>query len=295
MTIELPDWIVPFEEWSLRGRWWPVTRRPTSKPNIASIVHHAVTDTTGRSPFEQIQDIEEIIYRRRIRSRFSMIAYSWPIATDGTVFAGRAHVYRNGANNDTKRTGFTNSNTSSICFAGNYEPGAGPPVLIPTEAQLRSAARVIAWERSVGLMVDVSPVKPHSDVHKTACCGLELRTRIPKITEYLNEVQEQQAMGPYVHQLPDGTFDVVMPGRGRTRVSDATHWAERCRIAAQTGIFASPYMAALLDEDRHVDFAEEIAGNIDPFRPDTVDAPTIDETKIADAVLARFRAALSKG
>ncbi len=114
-----------------------------------------------------------------------MIAYSWLVTQDGSKFEGRGYRFRNGANNDTKGTGFSNSRTISICFVGNYHPGvAGVVELHPTDAQLQAAGEIIAEGKAQGNIVTGAPVVPHSHVHATACCGDNLRASLPEIADY---------------------------------------------------------------------------------------------------------------
>ena len=179
----LPPGVVPFEKWTALGRWWPTSRR--RRQSDAIVIHHSVTNTTNRSSYMQARDIEKVIHGRRLRSRFSMVAYSWLVATDGTVFEGRGTTYRNGANNDTKGTGYGNANTMSICFAGNYQPGVpGLPTLQPTPTQLRAAGDLIAWLAMAKEMPHEYDVLPHRHVHGTACPGDNLAAQVDALEMY---------------------------------------------------------------------------------------------------------------
>ena len=138
---------VRFEDWTRHGKWG----NPPgigSTPKLATVVHHSVTNTTGLEPLQQAQAVESVIYGRRVKSKFSMLAYSDLVTPDGTVWEGRAGHHQNGANNNTNGARHTvelpsgpltvrldNSNTYSICLVGNYHPGVpGVPTLSPTDA-----------------------------------------------------------------------------------------------------------------------------------------------------------------
>jgi hypothetical protein len=141
---------------------------------IAVVVHHSVTATAGRTDLEQAQDVEAAIYGRRFGSRFSMVAYSWLLSTGARLYEGRGLKYRNGANNDSKGTGYTNANTLSVVLCGNYHDGVpGLPALTPTEQQARMLAELILDLIRRGELVDDPHVTliPHRHVHATACPG----------------------------------------------------------------------------------------------------------------------------
>lgn len=195
----LPPWVVPFDDWTVKGRWWPTSKR--RQQSTAVVLHHSVTDTTGRSSHQQAQDIEQVIYDRRRRSRFSMVAYSFIVATDGTLFEGRGVTYRNGANNDTKNTGYTNTNTMSVCFAGNYQPGvAGVPELQPTPAQLRAVGDLAGWLHLAKELTGDYEILPHRHVHATACPGDNIVNHIDELELYA-QFEPTHTEGPQAMQI----------------------------------------------------------------------------------------------
>lgn len=205
-----PPGVVPFDQWTIRGRWWPVTLRRRLRSE-ASVVHHSVTDTTGDTDLAQAQQIEEVIYRRRLKARFSMVAYSYIIGTDATVFEGRGVTYRNAANNDTKNTGLTNTVTVSFCFAGNYHPDvAGVPTLTPTVKQLAAAGDVIAWLELSGDLEPDADVVPHRYVHATACPGDNLASEVSMIAAFAH-------MPP---EAPDLEEDLMAPSAPLVQLYD---------------------------------------------------------------------------
>lgn len=172
---------VPFDDWTVYGQWWPTMRR--RRQAAASLVHHSVTRTAGFDDLQQARTIEAVIHGRRLKSRFSMVAYNFIIARGATVFEGRGWTYRNGANNDTKRTGYGNANTISICFAGNYEVGLSIPTVFPTDDQLDAAAAIIREGLELGHIYQPALVLPHNHVHATACPGDTLEGRMQDIAD----------------------------------------------------------------------------------------------------------------
>ncbi len=209
--MSVPPKVVPFESWTIRGRWWPTMKR--RQQSIAAVIHHSVTDTTGRTGLAQVQQIEEIIYRRRIRSRFSMVAYSFLVDTTGVIYEGRGTKFRNGANNDSLRSGFGNAVTLSFCFAGNYHPGvAGIPTLQPTPGQLKPVGDLIAWLGLAGELSRTYEIVPHRYVHTTACPGDNLANEaIDDLVRYTQFPDSGGAVHPPLYPSPTsdlGDFDM---------------------------------------------------------------------------------------
>lgn len=211
MSDEIPPGVVPFEEWTVKGRWWPTTLR-RKQISSAAVIHHSVTNTTGKSSYAQVQEIERVIFDRRIRSRFSMVAYNFLVATDALVFEGRGLKYRNAANNDTKGTGYDNKATLSFCFAGSYEPGTDVPTLQPTPQQLAAVGDVIAWLVMAGHVSKWHEVIPHSYVHRTACPGDNLEAAIPDLARYVSRpsVEEDDDMIIQLVDDPDQQVSMLM-------------------------------------------------------------------------------------
>lgn len=247
--MALPPGVIPFEEWTVKGRWWPTSKR--RRQSDAMVIHHSVTDTTGRSSYRQAQDIEAVIYGRRLRSRFSMVAYSWLVATDGTVFEGRGTEYKNAANNDTKGTGYGNANTMSICFAGNYHPNVpGVPTLQPTPTQLRAAGDLIAWLHMAKELPLDYRVLPHRDVHGTACPGDNLADKTDELEVYAQLGDE----------APDGgTMQIITDPEANRQwaawLKDGTEHVREYRNPRPGAGDAMPGIAYVIDE-------QATAGNI---------------------------------
>ncbi len=184
---------IEFAVWTIRGVWG----RPSlfKGPAKGAVLHHSVTNLVDPpDPVADAQAVEEVIWRRRIKSFFQMDAYSFKVAQDGTAFVVRGYKYRNGANRRTKLLGplLFNRNTLSICFIGNYHPNvAGVATLTPTDIQLRAAAKIIRDGIASGDIVADPWIGPHSDLHATACCGDLLRADIDTIRDYVNNPPEE--------------------------------------------------------------------------------------------------------
>lgn len=170
--------LTPFDEWTVRGVWWPTLRR-RSRPALALVVHHSVTLTDGRTALQRWRDIEEVIYGRRWSSRFTMTAYSY-LEARGEVAIARGTKYRNGANNNTRGDhgeypDLNNGNTISVCVAGNYQPDvAGVPTMPATRQSAVAVAGLYRHLIDAGALVDDAPIIPHRALHRTSCPGNNL-------------------------------------------------------------------------------------------------------------------------
>ena len=52
----------------------------------------------------------------------------------------------------------------------------------------------------------------------------------------------------YMVKMPNGKYDVVLPGIGHNpEINDPAHWAVVIRDGNVSGLYESPYMAALMD------------------------------------------------
>lgn len=161
--------IVPFGDWTRLGRWWPTTKRRGIAQAI--VVHHAVI-THSTDAFADARRVERIIYGRRLKSRFSMIAYSWLIHPDGTIFEARASTWRNGANNNTRRRILSrlpstkilsNGNTVSVCFIGDFRYDT-----VTTEAR-QAFWWLVNDLRRRGVTVETAAIVDHSELAFTEC------------------------------------------------------------------------------------------------------------------------------
>ena len=155
--------IVPFDEWTLRGRWGPTRRR--QNPSAALVVHHTVTPVTSNA-IADAQAVEDVIWSRRFSAGFTSVPYSWLLHPDGTMLASRGTVYRNGANK-AARPGvtITNSNSMSVALIGNYETRSVTP------QQRRSFDLLRAELADLGHLTNAANVVGHNAVAFTACPG----------------------------------------------------------------------------------------------------------------------------
>ena len=162
------------EEWTLRGKWgnYPAIG---PLPKLAYVVHHSVTNTAGDTTIESVQEVEDVIYRRRVKDRFSMVAYNDLYPQTGEIYIGRGADHQNGANGNTRGPDgpfphLTNRNTLSGCLVGNYHPPAGGTLAVTDEQIDAVACRIVAY-RAFGVLSSDSLVVSHDDLHATACCG----------------------------------------------------------------------------------------------------------------------------
>ena len=155
--------VIPFDEWTLRGRWGPTLRRPS--PSAALVVHHTVTGVTA-DPFADAQAVEAVIWSRRFSAGFTSVPYGWLLHPDGTLFTSRGTMYRNGANRAT-RAGVTlnNRNTMSVALIGNYLTRS------VTIEQRRSFDMLRAELADHGHLSNPANVVGHNALAKTACPG----------------------------------------------------------------------------------------------------------------------------
>lgn len=92
-----------------------------------------------------------------------MVAYSFLLHPDGTLFEGRSSRYLNGANRNDKGGVFNNSNTVSVCFIGDYR------TLNVSSRQRYSLSRLLSDLRRDGVVAVDAELMPHSDLAFTAC------------------------------------------------------------------------------------------------------------------------------
>lgn len=155
--------IIPFDEWTLRGRWGPTRRR--QNPSAALVVHHTVTPVTG-DPFHDAQAVEEVIWARRFSAGFTSVPYGWLLHPDGTLFSSRGTVYRNGANRATRPgVHLSNGNTMSVALIGNYLERS------VTVQQRRSFDLLRRELEALGNLTNANNVVGHSALAMTACPG----------------------------------------------------------------------------------------------------------------------------
>ena len=151
----------PFKSWTVKGQWWPTMRR-SSSPALGTVLHHSVTKATSDA-LADVRAVEYIIWTRRFSSRFSMIAYSYIVHPNGTIFVGRGTRWRNGANKNDKGGAYNNSNTLSICLIGDYRTDN------VTDAQRSAYYRIRGDLVRSGHLVPDSKELAHGDLAYTAC------------------------------------------------------------------------------------------------------------------------------
>lgn len=201
---------VPFEDWTGLGQWFPCLSYKGKAEGI--IVHHSVTKPTD-NPFNDARVVERVIYDRRFESRFGMIAYSYMIHPDGTIFEGRGLTYRNGANKNTKGGLLSNGNTVSVCMIGDYRRDK------ITDKQIAA----FNWLRSDLIMragvIPSATVHPHSELSHTECPSLDVDVFD---TTLLGE--EEPEMMTCFDKL---TNEAWVCGNGKARpITDVNQWMQ---------------------------------------------------------------------
>ena len=204
--------IVPFEDWTRRGRWWPT--RALSKPAAAIVIHHSVTTPTS-SPRADARKVEEVIYQRRWKSRFSMVAYNWMIHPDGTILEGRGPTYRNGANNNTRGGAISNHNSVSVCFIGDYR------TTLLTETQRRAFWWLAQDLERNGTVANSNSVMPHSALSKTTCPAEAYSSLGPPMFNG-DAGEEDEEMVTCIDKLSGEAW--VCSGTKARKINDVAQW-----------------------------------------------------------------------
>ena len=168
--------VIPFQEWSMSGVWGRANKaRPPSKIR-AMVVHHSVTIPTG-DPVAEVRHVEAVIRKRK---KFGMVAYNYVISSNGVIFEGRGMKYGNGANTGRPGGRFSNRNTLSVCFVGQFHLEPRPKEQI--NRQILACRDLIKYLNENDLQSN--PIKTlvgHRDVSATACPGDRLYNSIPRI------------------------------------------------------------------------------------------------------------------
>lgn len=200
--------IVPFNQWTKLGQWWPTMRLKGEMGGI--IVHHSVTKPTDNAAADA-RVVERIIYNRRFKSRFSMVAYSWLIHPDGSIFEGRGHLWRNGANTNKKGGSLSNSNTVSVCMIGDYRTDK------ITDVQRSAFWWLVQHLQGTGTVKPNPDIFPHSDLAWTACPS----GAMDGLNQPLPE-EEEDDMITCIDKLTNDAW--VCSGTKARPLSDVTQW-----------------------------------------------------------------------
>jgi hypothetical protein len=93
---------------------------------------------------------------------------------------------------------------------------------------------------------ETAPTTGHRDWAATACPGSNLYARLSEIDV---PISSEGISSMYMVKLPNGKFDVVLPGIGHNpEINDPAHWAQVIQAGNASGLYESPYMAALMDD-----------------------------------------------
>ncbi len=145
----------------------PPYERRTQKIS-AILVHHAETPKT--MTVEQIAWYH--VHGERTNNRGELVKEQWPgiayhyvIAPDGTIYQGQRHETRS------YHAGNANDYSLAVSLIGSFMGYTEPPAdRLPTPAQMRSAARLIAWLLQE-LKLPLESVMGHREVGLTDCPG----------------------------------------------------------------------------------------------------------------------------
>ena len=176
------NWVVPFEEWTARGRWWPTTKRRGTAS--ALVLHHTVTQPTI-DPYFDARVVESVIWGRRFQAGFSSVPYSYLIHPDGTTFEARGVAWRNAANRKGKpSSALNNHNTLSVALIGRYDRDGKV-----TTAQRRAFNTLSLDLAAAGHLGSPKSVVGHSALAYTACPGNALTQIIHAPNEELQGME----------------------------------------------------------------------------------------------------------
>lgn len=167
-NLRQPDFrVIPRSEWGARP--------PRSVSHMANdsggvFVHHSV----GAAPTSEDGERTEM----RAIQRFHMdtrayvdIGYSFVVAPSGRIYEGRGLNVAGAHTQNDAGTGNYNSTSYGLCVMGNYENQ------VPNDAVIAS----LRWLRRSYLNLGDRPVRSHSQVYATACCGRHLRARLGEL------------------------------------------------------------------------------------------------------------------
>ena len=230
--------IVRFNEWTIRGRWGSALS--FNGPASAAVLHHSVTNPTGDA-FADARTVEEVIWRRRIKSRFSMVAYSYLVHPDGTVFEGRGVRYRNGANNRTKPGTLSNRNTLSICLIGTYTTADTTP------HQDDAVAGLVEYLETAGQLANARSIVPHSALHATACCGDGGRRLISRLVNTNQPTFRPKGTATMfiLKTSKTATEGWVFAGPRVLHTTSIAHWEQ---VVGPSNVFISEHAQAFIDK-----------------------------------------------
>ena len=183
--------ITPYKEWGKLGDWGKVPG-PPELPAIALPVHHSDTRTVGKTSVEQVQWVEQITFDRRDRfghHLFLADPYGFHIPTTGdAIYEGRGLRVKNAANlykHDTPGLGhLDNSNTISVCVAGDYQAPPHDPRedLDAICDRILDLAKHLCANQPQAILPNIIG---HRDIGYTDCPGQRLYARLPELDKEL--------------------------------------------------------------------------------------------------------------
>lgn len=155
------------------------------KPVDTVFLHHTATPAS----LDGAKDMRNIEAGEQAQG-YLTIAYHECGHPDGKVYEGRGVKHLGAA------TKAWNSKSLAYCLIGNYQER--DPYNVQIEA---CAQRLAQWVKDGALTKDFV-LRPHSDVFATACCGKNLKPRIPEIRQRVKDI----LAGPTPAPNPQGVL-----------------------------------------------------------------------------------------
>jgi hypothetical protein len=161
-----------------RSQWSTVNAKFSALPGAMAeaVQHHTGGAGPGQNLVDWLRGMEAAEMQRG--DGLIALAYHWMVISggphDGTKIEVRPWGVQGGA------TLKHNSSSRAVCMSGNFENDQ------PTEQAMDSTAEVWADGVRRGFVQRV-PVRPHSDFFATACCGRNLKARLPDLNARIAE------------------------------------------------------------------------------------------------------------
>ena len=194
-------WIHRPSEWG-SGGWKPTHAGCTAAPPVMrslkfAVIHHTV-NSNNYSPGD-VPGLMASIYRYHTSSLgWCDTAYNFIIDRFGGIWQGRSGDMTKPIMGGHAK-GF-NTSSVGIALLGQYEPGASPTAVRPSQAALNSTRDLIAWKFGIhgidpnaiirvksegstryraGVVVSLHTIVGHRDVGLTACPGAYVYSQLP--------------------------------------------------------------------------------------------------------------------
>jgi hypothetical protein len=156
-----------------RSQWSTVNANFTPLPGAMpeAVEHHTGGDGPGDDLIGWLRSLEAGEMARG--DHLIALAYHWMVISggphDGTKIECRPWGMQGGATLDHNET------SRAVCMSGNFMSD------VPTSQALDSTAELWAEAIAGGYVAKGVVVRPHSDFFATACCGTNLKARLPDL------------------------------------------------------------------------------------------------------------------